>query len=392
MAERLRRAAGVCLRLLPNGHVQASLHGRAVDAGPHGLAIFEALAQPMNREALLALLQQRCAASREELEPWLQRLLTRGLIQGEDAPQPRWGGGWVALRQHATMLDDRSRSQGFVDALRRAVRPDDVVLDLGCGTGLLAITAAKAGARKVYAVEASDFAELARVNIAANDPEGRITLLHGWSSELQLPERATLLCSEIVGHEPLSENILAFFLDARRRLLQPNARLIPHELELYALPLALGDSLHDTLGLSREQLLRYQAHYDMDCSALDRAARRQSQWLYLHPSEAQWIPRLGAPLLLARIALHSFDSEELHCEAELKLSEEGALGALLLYSKIVLDDEGYLNLGPSWAQPDCSWKNAVWVLGEPMEVRPGQRVGLHYSYTVEGGAALRLST
>ena len=140
------------------------------------------------------------------------------------------------------MLHDDRRTSDYVAALSQAVRPGDVVLDIGTGSGVLAIAAARAGAKQVYAVEASDIAEAAERVFALNDMGDRITLVAGWSREIELPEPADLLVSEVIGNEPFEEEILETTLDARRRLLKPGARLIPNALTLFARPLLLPET------------------------------------------------------------------------------------------------------------------------------------------------------
>ena len=85
--------------------------------------------------------------------------------------------GWVRRRSTCSMLDDRGRTNGFCHALRTIVKPDDVVVDIGTGTGVLATCAALAGARKVYAVESSGIAEVAARVFAANGVTDRVTLV-----------------------------------------------------------------------------------------------------------------------------------------------------------------------------------------------------------------------
>lgn len=97
------------------------------------------------------------------------------------------------------------------------------MLDLGTGTGVLAVAAARAAARHVYAIEASGIGRVAQRVFRANGVEDRITLLQGWSSTLSPPEPATVLVSEIVGHDPLDEGVLEHTPDARARLLAPGA-------------------------------------------------------------------------------------------------------------------------------------------------------------------------
>ena len=69
---------------------------------------------------------------------------------------------FAGLAEHEEMLSDSVRVQAYHRGIRRNVRPGDVVVDLGTGTGLLAFMASRAGAKKVYAVEHSDFIEIAR--------------------------------------------------------------------------------------------------------------------------------------------------------------------------------------------------------------------------------------
>ena len=166
------------------------------------------------------------------------------------------------------MLHDDRRTSDYVAALSQAVRPGDVVLDIGTGSGVLAIAAARAGARHVYAVEASDIAEAAERVFALNDMEDRITLVAGWSREIELPEPADLLVSEVIGNEPFEEEILETTLDARRRLLKPGARLIPNALTLFARPLLLPETEARQRALGRSAVERWRGLYGIDFEPL----------------------------------------------------------------------------------------------------------------------------
>lgn len=130
--------------------------------------------------------------------------------------------GW-----HAAMLQDETRVVWFARAIAAVVRPGDVALDLGCGTGLLAMLAARADARHVYAVEQSPIVEVARELVAANGLDDRVTIVHGLSFDLELPERADVVISETLGAWGIDEGIAAIMADARERLAKPDARFIP---------------------------------------------------------------------------------------------------------------------------------------------------------------------
>ena len=203
------------------------------------------------------------------------------------------------------------------------MRPGDVVLDLGTGSGVLAIAAARAGARRVYAVEASDIAEVAQRVFAANGVTDTVTLVPGWSREIELPEPADLLVAELIGNEPFEEEILETTLDARRRLLKPDARLIPHSLTLLARPLRLpeGDARQRTIG--RAALERWRRLYDMEFQPLLDAARTGPVNM---PAEAEVVanwPPVGPAATLAALDLTAFEEASVEVSADLVVDAPG---------------------------------------------------------------------
>lgn len=133
---------------------------------------------------------------------------------------------------HLPMLGDAARNAAFAGAIARAVQPGDVVLDIGTGSGLLAMMAARAGARHVYACEMlPDLADLARIVVAQNGYADRITVIAKPSSELvvgvDLPERAGVLVTEIFDALLIGEGALPSIRHAREHLLATDARIVP---------------------------------------------------------------------------------------------------------------------------------------------------------------------
>ena len=96
-------------------------------------------------------------------------------------------------------------------------------------------SAPRAGARHVYAIEATPLADEAQEVVRGNGLEDRVTVVPGWSTRVSLPERATVAVSEILGSDALEERVLPVLLDARRRLLVPT-RLIPSVVRIYGQP------------------------------------------------------------------------------------------------------------------------------------------------------------
>jgi len=136
---------------------------------------------------------------------------------------------------HFAMMNDHGRNQFYLDALKKIITKESVVVEVGTGSGLLAMICAQLGAKHVTAIEANrSLAGLARHNMRQNGLEGRVTVLNKMSTdvtEADLPHgRADVLVAEILGTLMLSESALEYMEDARLRLLKPNHNhIIPHK-------------------------------------------------------------------------------------------------------------------------------------------------------------------
>lgn len=133
---------------------------------------------------------------------------------------------------HFGIVRDDARNRAYEAALKRAVGPGTRVLDIGTGTGILAMMAARAGARHVTACEMNPAVADAAVDvIALNGLSDRIRVVPKRSDALDVDSDmggpADVLVSEIVSNDMLSEHALAAMADAVPRLLRPGARVIP---------------------------------------------------------------------------------------------------------------------------------------------------------------------
>ena len=93
-----------------------------------------------------------------------------------------------SLRSYGRMINDRARSQPFVDALRKLVRPGSTALEIGTASGYFAFLCAQLGADRVYAVEPDGAIEVAKLCAADVPGSERITWIKGISTQLDLPE------------------------------------------------------------------------------------------------------------------------------------------------------------------------------------------------------------
>jgi len=146
-------------------------------------------------------------------------------------------GAYLALSRtvpewHVPMMNEKNRNQSYFDALESVITPNSKVFEIGTGSGLLAMMAAKLGAKQVTTCEAVPLiAETARQIIKDNQFENTIEVIAKKSVDVEvgkdMPEQADILVSEIFSSELLGEYVLPSLEDAKRRLLRPQGKIIP---------------------------------------------------------------------------------------------------------------------------------------------------------------------
>ena len=176
------------------------------------------LRQAYNTDEAIQVLRRARAAAPDDPEVLarLRQLLGSGLV-------PMW---------HFSMMNDAIRNQAYQTAIGKMVKPGDHVLEIGAGSGLLAMLAARAGAVHVTSCEMIEpIADKARKIIARNGYANRISILAKESTALAIPqdlaEPADVLVAEIIASDLLGEGMLDSYDDARARLLKPGARILP---------------------------------------------------------------------------------------------------------------------------------------------------------------------
>src|SRR5271165_6259930 len=134
---------------------------------------------------------------------------------------------YAEFEVHRTMICDRVRTGAFRRAIDSVVRPGDIVLDVGAGSGILSVFAARAGAARVYAVERTSAAVLAAELAAANGVGEIVRVIHGDVMDVELPERVDVIVSEWLGGFGIDEGMLVPVIVARDRWLKPGGVMIP---------------------------------------------------------------------------------------------------------------------------------------------------------------------
>ncbi|KDQ49228.1 hypothetical protein JAAARDRAFT_43018, partial [Jaapia argillacea MUCL 33604] len=148
---------------------------------------------------------------------------------------------------HAVMIQDKVRTATYANFIlsHPSLFRDAVVLDVGCGTGILSLFAARAGAKRVFAVDASDIAEKAEKIVKDNGLSDVITVIRGKVEDITLPEGVTqvdIIISEWMGYALLYESMLDSVLRARDRFLKPEGVMAPSQCQM-VLTLCEGSEL-----------------------------------------------------------------------------------------------------------------------------------------------------
>jgi precorrin-6B methylase 2 len=381
----LELAPGIRTRRDQAGHVVVdSPVGTIIDIGPRGFAVLALFWQPIRLGEAIDRLEREHSRSTDfaPILSVLNMLIEESALVSPDAERNPTS-GWADPVEHARMLHDERRTGDYLAALAAAVRPNDVVLDIGTGSGVLALAAARAGARRVFAVEASDVAEVAERVFRGNGGGDRVTLLPGWSRFTELPEQADLLVAEIIGNEPLEEEILETTLDARRRLLKPGARMIPHALTLFARPILLPEAEVRQRAFGRSAVERWRALYEIDFTPLlDAAIPGPTHTITEGEVVATW-PPVGPSVELARLDLTTFEEPSVHASADLVVEPPGQVNGIALTFRAELYGGISHTLDP-WRWPASSWATSVWVLSDPIEIDRDSVLRVDYHRRVPG--------
>jgi len=269
---------------------------------------------------------------------------------------------------HEEMLKDTVRTETYMQAMlkNKHLFKDKVVLDVGCGTGILSMFAAKAGAKHVYGVDMSSIIEKTRQIVKDNDFADQITLIRGKIEEIELPvQKVDIIVSEWMGYFLLYESMLDSVLVARDRWLADDGVLLPDRATLYLCAIEDADYKAEKIGFWKNV-------YGFDMSAIEQTAMEEP---IVDIVEESAIVTSSCPILT--LDLNTCTIKDLTFKGSFEISAEknDYVHALVAYFDVEFS-AGHTPVGFSTSPmtPSTHWKQTVFYLKDELVMHTGESV------------------
>jgi protein arginine N-methyltransferase 1 len=274
------------------------------------------------------------------------------------------------VAMHKVMLQDVVRTDAYEKSVSEVVRPEHTVLDFGCGTGVLAMFAARAGAGKVIAVDRSPFIKTAR-EIAQVNGFNNIEFYHDDQQSLQLDEKVDVIVSEWMGHCLFYEAMLEPLLTLRDRYLAEGGVMIPAEVSLHAGLVCDEDLLEDLSFLQCKP-------YAIDFSPIAHAPFQQTDLVTLDPESI-----LENTAHMGSLDMHTIGKADTPrvFTGKITPNEKAEVFALCGWFSAELSQGVAFGTGPN--DMPTHWDQILFPLPEPFIVDPSRELSITISPLTE---------
>jgi SAM-dependent methyltransferase len=246
------------------------------------------------------------------------------------------------LEEHLGYVADVARLEIYKEAIAKAVEPGDIILDLGCGSGVLGMLCLQAGADHVYAVDDSAMIDVARESVLRSGQNNRATFIRGRSNQIKLPERVDVVVCDHIGYFGFDYGVTNLLEDAKRRFLKPSGTLVPSRIRLNLA--AVGSHRCGELvnGWQSEKIPA-EFHWLRNFSINAK-----------HAVDLERDDVLSPPIVLGDIDLYADNPGFFSWSAELRIEREGIINGVA-----------------GWFE--CELAKDIWMTNSPLAEKPIQR-------------------
>lgn len=269
---------------------------------------------------------------------------------------------------HEEMLKDKVRTKTYQKSIldNKHLFKNKIVLDVGCGTGILSMFAADAGAKHVYGVDCADIAISARTIVKENGFEGRITIIKGKVEEITLPvDKVDIIISEWMGYFLLYESMMDTVLVARDKWLKPGGALFPDKARMHLCGIQDAD-------YRQQKLDFWDDVYGYKMSCFKATAIAEPLVDVVPPTQM-----ISTVQTFMEIDLYTIKVEDLDFSAnfEIEFKHKEFCHALTAWFDVEFS-KCHVSVGFTTAPfaDYTHWKQTVFYITEPLRVVPGQKV------------------
>ncbi|XP_039394235.1 protein arginine N-methyltransferase 8 isoform X2 [Mauremys reevesii] len=259
-----------------------------------------------------------------------------------------------------------SRDYYFDSYAHFGIHEDKIVLDVGSGTGILSMFAAKAGAKKVYGIECSSISDYSEKIIKANHLDNIITIFKGKVEEVELPEdKVDIIISEWMGYCLFYESMLNTVIFARDKWLKPGGLMFPDRAALYVV--AIEDRQYKDF-----KIHWWENVYGFDMTCIRDVAMKEPLVDIVDPKQV-----VTNACLIKEVDIYTVKTEELAFTSAfcLQIQRNDYIHALVTYFNIEFT-KCHKKMGFSTAPdaPYTHWKQTVFYLEDYLTVRRGEEI------------------
>ncbi|KAF2570506.1 hypothetical protein F2Q70_00004943 [Brassica cretica] len=302
------------------------------------------------------------------------------------------------LYHQKDMLSDRVRMDAYFNAVfeNKHHFAGKTVLDVGTGSGILAIWSAQAGARKVYAVEATSMADHARALVKANNLEHVVEVIQGSVEDISLPDKVDVIISEWMGYFLLRESMFDSVICARDRWLKPTGVMYPSHARMWFAPIKsnmadrkksdLDGAMADWDNFSDE----IKTYYGVDMSVLTKPFAEEQEKYYIQTgmwNDLNPLQVIGTPTIVKEmdcLTATVSEIEEVRCNVTSVINGQntrlcGFGGWFDVHFRGRKEDPAQqeIELTTAPSEQHCThWGQQVFIMADPINVGEGDHLNL----------------
>ena len=266
---------------------------------------------------------------------------------------------------HTPMMNDHIRNKAYRDALQAAVKTDSHVLEIGTGSGLLAMMAAHCGAERVTTCEMStSIAAVAKDIVSSNGMASTVEIISKQSTKLDvgayLARPADILVSEVLSSEFLGEGVLDSIEDAKRRLLIPDGQVIPRSGSI-RIALFGGDHIRQNIWVDKVS--------GFDLSNFNYITAKKV-YVFANMYDIKLLSEETSAFTFDFSGDSSFPPD--NCVIEIPVRTAGKCYGIIQWNQLHMDENIIFENHPYEKTMASAWKHVLYIFDKPIVLKVGQ--------------------